>query len=131
MASTRKMTPRQRSSRGNNGELNAMSATVRVCGVDELPLEGAKLVSLQGREIALINHQQRFYAIENYCPHIGGPLGLGQVKNGIITCPWHRFRFDLRTGRSVTNPAMSARMCAVVIDGKNLLLETGAAVAAK
>ena len=131
MASTRKMTPRQRSSRGNNGELNAMSATVRVCGVDELPLEGAKLVSLQGREIALINHQQRFYAIENYCPHIGGPLGLGQVKNGIITCPWHRFRFDLRTGRSVTNPAMSARMCAVVIDGKNLLLETGAAAAAK
>jgi len=108
-----------------------MSETVRVCRVDELPLEGAKLVSLQGREIALIKHQQRFYAIENYCPHIGGPLGLGQVKNGIITCPWHRFRFDLRTGRSVTNPAMSARMCAVVIDGENLLLETGAAVAAK
>ena len=108
-----------------------MSATVRVCRVDELPLEGAKLLSLQGREIALIKHQQRFYAIENYCPHIGGPLGLGQVKNGIITCPWHRFRFDLRTGRSVTNPAMSARMCAVVIDGENLLLETDAAVAAK
>jgi nitrite reductase (NADH) small subunit len=106
----------------------AMSQVVRVCCVHEIPVEGAKLISLQGRQVALINHQQEFYAIENYCPHIGGPLGLGRIKNGIITCPWHHFRFDLHTGRSVTNPAMHARMYSVSIDeGENLLLMIGSA----
>jgi nitrite reductase/ring-hydroxylating ferredoxin subunit len=99
-----------------------MSEAVRICSAHEVPIEGAKLVSFQGREISLINHQQKFYAVENYCPHMGGPLGLGWIKNGIITCPWHRFRFHLQTGRSLTNPAMSARMYPVAIEDGNLVL---------
>src|SRR6266487_3452502 len=102
-----------------------MSEAVPICRSREVPLEGAKLVSLQGREIALIRHQQKIDAVENYCPHMGGPLGLGQSKNGIITCPWHRFRFDLQTGASVTNPAMRARVYPVAIEDENLLLTIG------
>lgn len=81
------------------------------------------MVTLNGREVAVINHGGRYYALDNRCPHMGGPLGLGQVKNGIITCPWHRFRFYLEGGRSVTNPAMHATMLPVIVDKGYLVLE--------
>jgi len=108
---------------GMNGDEKAMSETIRICPANEVPIEGAKLISCRGRQIALINHQDQFYAIENRCPHKAGPLGLGAIKNGMITCPWHRFRFDLQTGRSVTNPAMIAKMYPVEIEGDQLWLE--------
>ena len=100
-----------------------MSQSVRICSAAEVPSEGAKLVTLDRREFAVIAHDGKFYAIENRCPHKGGPLGLGQVKNGTITCPWHRFRFELETGKSVTNPAMRATVCRVVVEQGDWLVE--------
>ncbi|MGH7830437.1 MAG: Rieske (2Fe-2S) protein [Candidatus Binatia bacterium] len=102
-----------------------MSPFVRVCRVSEAPSEGAKLVTLDQQEIAIIRCDGDFYAVENRCPHKGGPLGLGPVKNGIITCPWHRFRFELASGRSVTNQAMRAITYRVVVEQGELLLQTG------
>ena len=99
-----------------------MTESVQICPVDEVPAEGMKVVTLDGREVAVINHGGKYYAVENRCPHMGGPLGLGQVKNGIITCPWHRFRFELETGRSVTNPAMHATMRRLMVDKGYLVL---------
>jgi len=101
-----------------------MSHSVRICPAVEVPAEGAKLVTLDQQELAIIAHGGKFYALENRCPHKGGPLGLGQVSNGIITCPWHRFRFDLETGKSVTNPAMRATTCRIVVEQGDLLAQT-------
>ena len=99
-----------------------MSERVKICAAAEVPADGAKWVTLGEREFAVIAHGGKFYAVENFCPHKGGPLGLGQVKNGTITCPWHRFRFELETGKSVTNPAMRARIYPVAIEDRNLVL---------
>jgi Rieske Fe-S protein len=38
-------------------------------------------------------------AYSSVCPHMGGPLQLGEIAHGEVTCPWHRFRFDLKTGQ--------------------------------
>jgi nitrite reductase/ring-hydroxylating ferredoxin subunit len=95
----------------------------RICSAAEVPAEGAKLVTLDRREFAVIAHDGKYYAVENFCPHKGGPLGLGQVKNGTITCPWHRFRFELEGGKSATNPAMRATIRRVVAEGEDLLVE--------
>src|SRR6267142_1169006 len=99
-----------------------MNQLVRICPAAEVPSEGAKLITLDQQELAIIAHGGKFYAVENRCPHKGGPLGLGQLRNGILTCPWHRFRFELETGKSVTNPAMRARIYPVVIEDRNLVL---------
>jgi len=92
----------------------------RICSVAEVPTEGAKLVTIDQREFAVVAHDGKYYAVENFCPHKGGPLGLGQVKNGTITCPWHRFRFELESGKSVTNPAMRATIRRLALAGEDL-----------
>jgi nitrite reductase (NADH) small subunit len=105
-----------------------MSRLARICSAAEVPSEGAKLVTLGQQELAIIAYDGKFYAVENFCPHKGGPLGLGQVKNGVITCPWHRFRFELESGKSVTNPAMRASIRRVVVDGEDLIVPTDSAL---
>ena len=100
-----------------------MNQLVRICPAAEVPSEGAKLITLDQQELAIIAHGGKFYAVENRCPHKGGPLGLGQLRNGILTCPWHRFRFELETGKSVTNPAMHATTYRVIVEQGDLLVE--------
>lgn len=45
------------------------------------------------------------YAIAAVCPHLGGPLDAAQVADGCIVCPWHGYRFDVRTGECVSGQA--------------------------
>jgi nitrite reductase/ring-hydroxylating ferredoxin subunit len=57
------------------------------------------LIANVGRyEVALFNVGGEIRAYENACPHQGGPIGEGWVEDGVVTCPWHAWRFDLRTG---------------------------------
>ena len=85
----------------------ATSGDITVGGAAEIQAGQPFRVSADGRRIALIPVDGIWYAIDNQCPHKGGPLGAGAVKGTVITCPWHLFRFDLKTGASMTN----ARMC--------------------
>ena len=43
------------------------------------------------------------YAFDNRCPHRGGSIGNGTMKNGIISCPWHKWKFDSKTGKAIEN----------------------------
>jgi len=74
---------------------------VAVCGTGEVPPGGSRLVHLEGREIALFNVEGTFYAIENLCPHSGGPLVEGTLDGTRIICSWHYATFDLGTGESL------------------------------
>ena len=69
----------------------------------ELPEEGAGRVILldNGKEIALFCKGGTFYAIDNLCPHEGGPLGDGELDGAIVTCPWHGWQFDVTTGKNM------------------------------
>jgi nitrite reductase/ring-hydroxylating ferredoxin subunit len=72
---------------------------VRVGNVEELP-EGTSRAFAVGRyEVALFNVDGNLYALENCCPHQGGPIVDGWIEGGTVTCPWHAWRFDLRTGK--------------------------------
>ena len=62
------------------------------------------VVSIGGRDIALFKSAGAFYAINNVCPHRGGPLGEGFVEGAEVTCPWHAWAFDLKTGECSTLP---------------------------
>ena len=48
--------------------------------------------------IAVFAHNDKVYAVDNRCPHMGFPLDRGTVKDGILTCHWHHARFDLSSG---------------------------------
>ena len=72
-----------------------------VCALEDLPLGGVHAARCGDIVVALIRGAgEEIFALENTCPHRGGPLAGGQLVNGELACPWHRFRFDPGTGRA-------------------------------
>lgn len=59
----------------------------------------ALTVSVDGREIAVFNVGGTFYAVDNTCPHQGGPLAEGYIEGTTVTCPWHAWCFNLTDGK--------------------------------
>ncbi len=73
--------------------------------IEECPVGTQRFVSIQGVELAVFHlpRPDGFVAIRNSCPHAGGNLSAGRVANAVVTCPWHEWEFDLRTGACVHN----------------------------
>ncbi|MCH7835911.1 MAG: Rieske (2Fe-2S) protein [Chloroflexi bacterium] len=76
----------------------ARDAKVKVCSLGELERDRVRVVSAEGRIIAVFIDQGKAYAVDNRCPHMGFPLHRGTVKDGILTCHWHHAKFDLAGG---------------------------------
>jgi nitrite reductase/ring-hydroxylating ferredoxin subunit len=70
--------------------------------------------------VAVFRVGDRFYALDNRCPHRGGPLGQGAFDGTVVTCPWHGFTVDVRTGRSPRAPGLRVRTFAVEDEGDDL-----------
>ncbi len=85
-----------------------MSEFVKVANTDEILPGQAKLVEVNGTEIALFNIGGQFHAIDNTCTHVGGPLCEGEISGTEVTCPWHGAVFEVTTGQAVGPPAMEA-----------------------
>ena len=81
-----------------------MTGFVDVAAVSELSSTGGLIVEAAGTWIAVFVADGQTYAIDNACPHMAGPLGAGPCHDGIVTCPVHGWRFDVRTGEAPTNP---------------------------
>ncbi|MFA6914767.1 MAG: Rieske (2Fe-2S) protein [Parachlamydiales bacterium] len=62
-----------------------------------------------GREIVIFNCDGEFYAIENVCPHMGGPLGEGEMDGCTVVCPWHGWQFDIKSGSCINMPGENAK----------------------
>jgi chlorite dismutase/DNA-binding Lrp family transcriptional regulator/nitrite reductase/ring-hydroxylating ferredoxin subunit len=101
----------------------AADGFVEVCKVADVPVNGAKLVVVEGEQIALFNTAGAWYALENRCSHARGPLVDGEVADGKVTCPWHSAEFDLRSGAALCKPARGpVKAFAVRIDGDVVLV---------
>lgn len=98
-------------------EPTKMTDFVTVATVDEIPPGTGRTVDVNGIWIALFNIEGTFYAIDNTCPHAGGPLGEGKFREGVVECPWHGWRFDVATGERVGNPNFTVPCCRVRIVG--------------
>jgi nitrite reductase (NADH) small subunit len=71
---------------------------VRVADLTDVPPGSARTVPVGRFEVALFNVDGTLYALENACPHQGGPIAEGWVEGLTVVCPWHAWCFDLRTG---------------------------------
>ena len=79
---------------------------IRITSVDNVPIREARVVQIGQLEVALFNTGDRFLAVENRCPHLGGPLADGIVGGTTVTCPLHNWRICLESGQ-VTKPCPS------------------------
>ena len=71
---------------------------VAVGRVEEIPDGASRVVKVNGKNIALFNVGGKFFAINNVCPHEGGPLAKGKLEGYVVNCPWHDLQFDVRSG---------------------------------
>ena len=61
-----------------------------------------EIVELSDRKIVLIKSFGKVYALDNTCPHLGGSLGRGTLRDNSVICPLHHWTFDLMTGKCVS-----------------------------
>ena len=86
---------------------------------DDLEIGKSAIIEVGDKEIALFNYKGNFYAIENTCPHRGSPLGEGRIEEGILICPGHEWRFELKSGWCPQNPELSTEVYPIKVhDGK-------------
>ena len=83
---------------------------VRVMSEEDLPPGKSAIISAGDDEIALFNYKGEYYAIANKCLHKGSPLGEGRIEEGVVICPNHEWRYDLKTGDCPQNPFMKTKI---------------------
>lgn len=79
-----------------------------------------KAVIVGEREIALFNVEGRFYALDNTCPHQGGPLAEGWLDGAVVTCPWHAWTFKLSDGKMTLGEFASVDTFEVRVEGDDV-----------
>ncbi|MBL8595777.1 MAG: nitrite reductase small subunit NirD [Devosia sp.] len=97
-----------------------MNDWIEIGRIEQIPLRGARCVNTPAGKIAVFRTaENHVYAIENRCPHKGGPLSEGIVHGGSVTCPLHNWVFDLATGEAQGADEGQVRTFAVnVVDGR-------------
>jgi nitrite reductase (NADH) small subunit len=99
-----------------------MANFVKAALTSDLQPGQGKCVTVGDREVALFNCDGKFYAIDNVCPHQGGPLGEGELDGTVVTCPWHGWRFDVATGGSPVVPGAKVPKYEVKVEGTDVLV---------
>ncbi|MBX3415269.1 MAG: Rieske 2Fe-2S domain-containing protein [Pirellulales bacterium] len=100
-----------------------MAEWVKVANTSDCP-PGACLEVVAGdRVCALFNVAGEYHALDGVCPHQGGPLGKGCLTGTIVTCPWHGWQFDVRTGQHQLSPSLRQPVFPVRVEGEAILVE--------
>ncbi len=77
-----------------------------------------RMVTVNGRHVALFRLGEEFFALDNMCLHRGGPLCDGQIQNDVVTCPWHFWSYEIRTGMMVQDPRVGVSRHEVRVEGE-------------
>lgn len=96
---------------------------VKVARLAALPPETMTEVMVGDQPYALCNNGGTITALSGICPHAAGPLGQGQVRDGVVVCPYHLWEFDPATGACVFNPACGVPVFSVAVEGDDVFIE--------
>ncbi len=97
--------------------------------IDQIPRRGARVVKTPRRDIAVFRTEgNEVFALENRCPHKGGPLSEGIVHGRKIACPLHNWIFDLDSGEATGADHGCARRFPIKIEKGRVYLEMTVAV---
>jgi len=100
-----------------------MNNLIKIATKSELSPGKGKICDASGTEIALFNVGGQFHAIDNMCPHRGGSLGEGELRQTQVECPWHGWIFDVSTGESVTHPDVCQKKYDVKIENNDIFIQ--------
>ncbi|HZZ72073.1 MAG TPA: Rieske (2Fe-2S) protein [Pirellulales bacterium] len=104
-----------------------MSRWIEAAAVAACPPGKSLELVLEDRIIAIFHAPEGFYALDGICPHQGGPLGKGVLTGCIVTCPWHGWQFDVRTGQHQTSPRLQQPCLPVKIEKETIYVDLATA----
>ncbi|MGV6875680.1 nitrite reductase small subunit NirD [Pseudochelatococcus sp. B33] len=107
-----------------------MNDWIDIGAITDIPRRGARCVKTPAGTIAVFRTiDDKVYAIEDRCPHRGGPLSQGIVHGAAVTCPLHNWVFSLETGEAQGADEGRVRTVPLRLDGGRILMAAGLAVA--
>jgi len=80
-----------------------------VAQVGDISEGEARAYCVNGKMVAVFLNKGEYSAINDLCPHMGASLATGYVEDGGVTCPWHAWRFCIKTGTWLDNPNAKTR----------------------
>ncbi|HLD88703.1 MAG TPA: Rieske 2Fe-2S domain-containing protein [Candidatus Nanoarchaeia archaeon] len=101
-----------------------MPEFIEVAKKSEIKEGQRKLVEINGKSIAVFLLDGEYYAVHNHCLHKGGPVCEGELNGEIISCPWHGWRYNVKTGINAVNPNLKLEIFPVKVDGDKIMIET-------
>ena len=100
-----------------------MGSFAKIAARTEIEPGSGKVVEAAGKKIALFNVDGTFYALDNTCKHRGGPIGEGELSGSVVTCPWHGWEYDVRSGKNQNDPDIELSCYQVRVEGDDVLIE--------
>ena len=98
-------------------------AMTKCAKLSELKDGSCASVTVSGKDVALFNVGGTVYACSNTCAHQGGPLAEGTIEGTTVTCPWHSWKFDVKTGDSPMNPMANIKVFKTKIEADAIWVE--------
>ena len=99
-----------------------MAVLTKVAKTSEILVGTGKVVEVGGKTVAVFNCEGTFYAIDNTCKHRGGPLGEGSLSETTVTCPWHGWEYDVKTGECTMDRSVKVQKFDVKVEGEDILV---------
>jgi nitrite reductase (NADH) small subunit len=109
--------------------------------LDEAPEEGSvRILEIGGHRVGLYRVGDNLHALADRCPHRGAPICSGRIAtpieaddhtftlgtaNSIVRCPWHKWEFEIATGRSLVDDRLRVRTYDVRLDGEHVVVTLG------
>ena len=78
---------------------------------------------LEGNFIGIHNVDGQYYAVDNICPHVGGLLHAGQLEDGVVVCPIHQWKFDVKTGKCIWPEKCEIATYSVKVDAEHIFVD--------
>ena len=100
-----------------------MGQRVAIGAASAIPEGGSIIVEVNRKDVAVFKTNGQFFAIDDLCPHMGASLSGGFIEDGVVTCPWHYWRFRLSDGAWADSPKIKTGCYAVHVVGDQLELE--------
>jgi len=97
-----------------------MSDFTTVAKVGEIPEGTGQAYPVDGRMVAVFNDRGTYFAIDDFCPHMGASLAGGHLDGGVVTCPWHAWRFSVCDGTWRDNPKLKIDSFEVRVEGDEI-----------
>mgnify|MGYP001360004663 FL=1 len=96
---------------------------IKISDLNSIDDHSGKVVMVEDSVIALFKIQDEYFAIDNVCPHRGGSLGDGEVTGVIVSCPWHGWEINCKTGEAVENPNIKVKRYEIIKKEDGIYIE--------